>query len=314
MSSAKAEKKKLIKVKHSRLERRRAVWGYAFISLWLIGSIIFFIIPLIQAFIYSVNDIKISNGALDLTFSGMSNYKYLLFDDPDFFQDFGQSISEMLLNVAVIVPFSLFTAVILREKFFGRTLARAIFFFPVILSSGIVLTVLKEQVMGSSDSTLELATASQSSYMFEAPDFAEIFEKIGLPTQIMDFIQDLLSRIFDITWKSGVQILLLLSAVNSISSSSYEAADIEGATGWEKFWKITFPMVSPTLLVAIIYTIIDSFTDLANPVIQKTEEFMAQGYYAYSTALGLMYFICVLLIIGIIYFIINRFVFYENDR
>ena len=314
MSIAKAEKKKLIKVKHSRLEKKRAVWGYAFISLWLIGSIVFFIIPLAQAFIYSVNSITISGGALDLTYVGFDNYRYLLAEDPDFYTDFGESLGDMLLNVAVIVPFALFTAVILREKFFGRTFARAIFFFPVILSSGIVLTVLKEQVMGGGDETLELATASQSSYMFEAPDFADIFARLGLPDQLMNMIQDLLSQIFDITWKSGVQILLLLSAVNSISSSSYEAADIEGATGWEKFWKITFPMVSPTLLVAIIYTVIDSFTDLANPVITKTEDFMTSGEYAYSPALGLMYFVCVLLIIGIIYFIINKFVFYENDR
>ncbi len=312
-SAAKAEKKKLIKVKHSRLERKRAVWGYAFISLWLIGSVAFFIIPLIQAFIYSVSDIRITPEGLDLTLTGLDNYKYLIVDDPDFTTNFSQSMGDMVLNVCVIVPFALLTAVILREKFFGRTLARAIFFFPVILASGIILTVLKEEIM-SSGSALEISTESQSSYMFEAPDFAEVFANLGLPDKLMNFIQDLLSQIFDITWKSGVQILLLLAAVNSISQSSYEAADIEGATGWEKFWKITFPMVSPTLLVAIIYTVIDSFTDMSNPVIKSTETFMASGSYAYSTALGLIYFICVLLVIGVIYLVINKFVFYENDK
>lgn len=314
MSSAtKAEKKKLIKVKHSRLERRRAVWGYAFLSLWLIGSVVFFIIPMVQAFIYSFNNITPSANGLALSFAGFAKYKYIIIDNPTYITQLWESIKDMLLNVFVIVPFAMFTATILKEKFRGRTVARAIFFLPVILSSGVVLTVLKEKIMGSGEA-LELATGSQANYMFEAPDFADIFANLGLPEQLLNLIQTFLSEVFDITWKSGVQILLLLAAVNGIPKSSYEAADIEGATAWEKFWKITFPMVSPTLLVAIVYTVIDSFTDMSNPVMKSTETLMKGGNYAESTTLGLLYFLCILLIIGIIYFLINKFVFYENER
>ena len=113
-------------------------------------------------------------------------------------------------------------------------------------------------------------------------------------------IETLASEVFDLTWKSGVQILLLMAALNGIPASSYEVADIEGATAWEKFWKITLPTILPTLLVAIIYTIIDSFTDVGNGVMQMITENFKLGKYGNASAIGMVYFVAIMLIVGVV--------------
>ena len=110
-----------------------------------------------------------------------------------------------------------------------------------------------------------------------------------------------------------MQIVLLLAAVNHIAPSSYEAADIEGATAWEKLWKITFPMISPTILVVIIYSIIDSFTDYGNTIMRSITTYFQAGNYGYSNAISLIYFVAILLIVGIVNLIVSRFVFYSTD-
>ncbi|MFQ8952152.1 MAG: ABC transporter permease subunit, partial [Oscillospiraceae bacterium] len=89
----------------------------------------------------------------------------------------------------------------------------------------------------------------------------------------------IINSMFDLTWQSGVQILLLLSAINNIPSSFYEAAVMDGATAWEKFWKITFPTVTPTLLVSVIYTVIDGFTDYDNKVMQLLRSYYTNNNY-----------------------------------
>jgi ABC-type sugar transport system permease subunit len=126
-------------------------------------------------------------------------------------------------------------------------------------------------------------------------------------------IVNAINQVFDLTWKSGVQTLMMLSALHSIPASMYEAADIEGATGWEKFWKITFPLVSPTTLLAVIYTIIDYFTDYSNGVIRMMERYVRQGRLEYSTTIGIAYFVLVMIIIFTVNALLSRRVFYQND-
>ena len=116
-----------------------------------------------------------------------------------------------------------------------------------------------------------------------------------------------------ILWFSGVQILIYLAGLQKVSTSLYEAAEIDGAGAWEKFWKITFPTVSPTILVTVIYTVIDSFTDYSNSVMRLIEEQLNLGYYEYSSTMALVYFVCVLVIIGIVGGLISRKVYYQVD-
>ena len=237
---------------------------------------------------------------------GTANYKKL-FSDLDFLKVLSSSLAGIFPRVLIIVFFSLFVALILRGEYKGRTLARAIFFLPVIISSGVVITVLQENIMGSGIS------GNETTYLFKATSFETLLEGIGLPDKLMKSFTEIINQLFDLSWKSGVQILLLLAAVNNIPRSSYEAADMEGATEWEKFWKITFPTVSPTILVTVIYTVIDSFTDYSNSVMRLIEEQLNLGYYEYSSTMALVYFVCVLVIIGIVGGLISRKVYYQVD-
>ncbi|MEG0664476.1 MAG: sugar ABC transporter permease [Clostridia bacterium] len=292
-------------------ERRKAVWGYIFISPWILGVILFFIFPMIQSIMYTFSEITVKDG-FQMKFIGLENYMYFFQKDTFFIKEtLVPSILNMLWQVPIVIIFSLFVAMLIKEKFFGRTLARAIFFLPVIISSGVVLGILKQNILGGQ--TIG-GMDTQAAYMFSAPSFSELFSTLGVPTEITLLINTIVGQVFDLTWKSGVQILLLLAAVNNIPASQYEVADMEGATGWEKFWKITFPMVSPTLLVTLIYTVIDSFTDFQNPVMTYMMQFISkESNYQLGTTVAVIYFVCVLVIIGIVNAIVSRHVFYYND-
>ena len=194
---------------------------------------------------------------------------------------------------------------ILKEKFFGRSAARTVFFFPVMIASGVIITILKTQVMMSvstSDST--------AAYLFQAPDLVNTFASFGLPEFVLTSITDIVNGFFDLTWKSGVQMLLLLSAINNIPQSFYEAAVLDGAGAWVKFWKITFPAITPSLLVVIIYTIIDSFLDYDNLVMEMIRDYYQNNNYTYSATIGVIYFVCILALVGIVSLVMRKLVVY----
>lgn len=285
---------------------KRAMVGRLFLLPWVIGVVYFFIIPFIQGVIYTVNKLTFTSQGLQMDFVGINNYKKAI-SDLDFIKVLTNSLGEMFPRVIIIVFFSLFVAIVLRGNFRGRTLSRAVFFLPVIISSGVVITVLQENIMGTD------LSGKESSYLFKIASFQTTLSNIGLPAEVLTVFSDIINQLFDLSWKSGVQILLLLAAVNNIPRSSYEVAEIEGATEWEKFWKITFPMVSPTIFVAVIYTVIDSFTDFSNGVMRMISEKLSLGYYEYSSTIAFIYFVCVLVVIGLIGLIISRRIFYQAD-
>jgi ABC-type sugar transport system permease subunit len=90
----------------------------------------------------------------------------------------------------------------------------------------------------------------------------------------------------------------------------YEAAQVEGASRWESFWRITFPMIAPILLLNVIYTIIDGFTDFSNTIIKMIVKLTQDLNLSYASALGTSYFLVVFVMIMVIYLIINRRTFY----
>ena len=300
-----AEKTKRAPV--SKLQRRRAWWGRLFILPWFIGAIYFFLIPVLTTVVWAFSNVNFATATS--TFIGTKNFESLFTEDANFLRNIFESIRDVVLQVPVIVVFSLFIALILRQKFFGRTFCRAVFFFPVIIASGVVITILRTQVLMTDSAMSE----TQQAYMFSFPAFDSLMQTLGLPAFVTNFATSIVNGFFDITWKSGVQIVLLLAAVNHIAPSSYEAADIEGATAWEKLWKITFPMISPTILVVIIYSIIDSFTDYGNTIMRSITTYFQAGNYGYSNAISLIYFVAILLIVGIVNLIVSRFVFYSTD-
>lgn len=291
------------------MERQRSRWGWVFIAPWVVGITVFFVWPMIQSVIYSFSKINVTENGFELDFVGLENYLYFFTKDTFFVPNLTESIGSIIPSLLMILSFSVLIAVVLKEKFIGRTAARAVFFFPVIIASGVVITILKTQVMMSGSAVSDMSPG----YLFKAPDLVNVFAALGIPDQILQSITKILNEIFDLTWKSGVQILLLLAAINNIPTSFYEVGVMEGATAWEKFWKITFPTISPTLLVAVTYTIIDGFTDYGNKVMQMLRNFYTNNNYAYSATIGVIYFVCILVIIGVINALASRKIFYATD-
>lgn len=287
------------------LEKQRIRWGWVFLAPWIVGIAIFFLWPMIQTVVYSFSAF---GKGFDTTFIGFENYMHF-FRDALFLQDLLTAVVETLPSTLLIITFSIMIALLLRQEFPMRGLARAVFFLPVIIASGPVISILDQVMLGGAATD----AATGSSYLFQAPDLTLVFADLGVPQQVLESITTIINEIFDLMWKSGVQILLLLAALNSIPTSFYEVAMMEGATGWEKFWKITLPTMSPTLVVVIIYTLIDCFTDYDNVIIRYINDYHTKTNYAYSSTVGMIYCVCVLIIIGIVSLILSRIAFYSAE-
>lgn len=290
------------------LEKQRSRWGWVFMAPWLIGIAVFFVWPMIQTGIYSFSKLTVGANGFETTPVGFENYLQFLVKDTYFKQNLLTAIVETIPSTLLIITFSTMIALVLRQEFPMRGLARAVFFLPVIIASGPVISILENQVMMNGAVGAETTT-----YLFQAPDLTLVFADLGVPEAILESITSIINEIFDLMWKSGVQILLLLAALNNIPTSFYEVAMMEGATGWEKFWKITLPTMSPTLVVVIIYTLIDGFTDYDNLIMQTIKDYYTNNNYAYSATVGMIYCLCVLALVGLVSWILSRVAFYSND-
>ena len=222
---------------------------------------------------------------------------------------FGGFLIYMFTNVADH-NIQLFAANLLNQKFKGRSLARAIFFLPVILTSGVMLVIDSGDLLQSS---LGMTQTDGQEGAFRAVELARLLLQTRLSTRFIDYIVSAVDRIYDIVSASGVQILIFLAGLQSISPSLFEASNIEGATGWENFWKITFPMVSPLILVNTVYSVIDSLTNSNNTVMELIRDtaFASQDY-GMSSAMAWIYFMAILVIVGLVMWIISKLVFYYD--
>jgi len=293
------------------LSQKRSLLGIFFILPWLIGFLFLFLTPLLESIRFSFSELKVSPNGFTLEFIGIENFRFALAVDPDFNRVLTQSILEMVYDVPMILFFSLFTATLLNQKFRGRSVARAVFFLPVILASGAVAAAQQSgliQLTGSSEIAQELA---QQQSGFDPMMVVRMLGNAGIPLWFVEYIAEAINRIYEIISSSGVQILIFLAALQSVPSSMYEVAKIDGATAYESFWKITFPMVSPLILTNVIYTIIDSFAD--SPVTERIYQtaFQSQNF-GLSAAMAWLYTIAVSLLLVIIGILISRRVFYHN--
>ncbi|HEX7056903.1 MAG TPA: sugar ABC transporter permease, partial [Bacilli bacterium] len=244
------------------LTHKRALLGYMYILPWLLGFLFLFAAPLLQSLQFSLSELNVAPGGFSLRYIGLKNYSDALYVDPNFNRILTESVAEMLWNVPMILFFSLFAATLLNSRFRGRPVARAIFFLPVILASGAVASAQASgliQLTGSSEIAKELGQQQQNGIDVFA--LVEMLSQTGMPEWFSNYIVDAVERIYEIIRSSGVQILIFLAALQSVPATMYEVAKMEGATAYEIFWKITFPMVSPLILTNVIYTIIDSFTN-----------------------------------------------------
>ncbi|MBQ3915091.1 MAG: sugar ABC transporter permease [Ruminococcus sp.] len=292
-------------------EKRKALYGYGFIGLWLLGTMFFFLIPLVKSFWYSFNEVSIGEGKMITTFVGLDKYAFVLNADPNYTTYLKNMLLETLWKTPLVLIFSLFIAVILNQKFRGRTLARAIFFLPVIIATGPVYKIINGD-MSSTGNT----GASQFSTMFSTDLVGELLQFLGiygLSDNMSTMISTVADNIFGIVWASGIQILIFLAALQNIPPSAREAAQVEGATAWEYFWKITFPYVSPFILANLIFTVIDSFTSPTNTVMGRILAMKEDWKFGEASAMAWIYFAIVLAAIGLVTFIVNKFIYYEVE-
>ena len=301
--------------RHLSLEQEKSLIGYAFISPFLIGLIVFFIFPIVRSIVFSFNELEVTSTGYKLNYVRFENFKKAFLVDPDFRRILLESIQQMLGDVPLIVIFSFFAATLLDKEFKGRSLARAIFFLPVILTSGVIIAMENSDMLinMAKESFAEETISGSTGSGMQALELRQLLLQTRMDPRFIGYITRGIDNIYQVITSSGVQILVFLAGLQTISPSLYEAAVVEGATGWEKFWKITFPMISPLILVNVVYSIVDSFT---NPTNEMMEAIMHSAFkesaYGYSSAMAWIYFITIMLILVVIIKLISKWVFYQE--
>ena len=297
---------------HLSYEQRNAARGYWFILPWLIGFLVFYAGCLVQLGEFSLSRIGL-DAATGMTkeYIGFGNYIEAFTSHATFKQTLTSSVMDMLIDLPMILFFSLFVAMLLNRKFKGRALVRAIFFLPIILSAdavGSAITRATELVnAGVSSANLETAQAGTVSVAY----YMQLFGDLAIPESVLGYIVDAVNRISSIIKGSGVQIILFIAALQSIPGSLYEVARIEGATGYESFWKVTFPMVMPHMITNTIYTVVDRFS--SSEVIRLATRTYKELYnYGLSSAFSVVSTLITILILGLIVYLLNRRTFYYN--
>ena len=292
------------------LQKRKAISGYLFVAPFIIGFLVFMIKPFFQSLYMSFCEVTLGGGTFEQAWIGLSNYVFTFTVDPDFNRLLVEQFSAMMIDSVAIMVFSFFVALILNQKFKGRALVRAIFFLPVILSSGVIIGLETDNaLMAQISASIEETTSNISI----TDGIEEILRTAGVGVRAFEKVFEIIDKIYDIAIASGIQIIIFLSGLQTISASMYEAADIEGCTAWESLWKITFPMISNLFLVNWIYTIVDYSMRSDNDVMDKISIVMIQQLqYGLASAMSWIYFLIVIVIIGISSLLISRGVYYYD--
>ena len=292
------------------LQKRKALSGYLFILPFIIGFLVFMIKPLFQSLYMSFCTVELGSGNFNPIWTGLENFQYAFAVDPEFNRLLVEEITRMMIYSVAIIVFSFFVALVLNQKFHGRALVRAIFFLPVILSSGVILGLETDnQLMATLATQIEETTQNISI----TGALEEILRTAGVGVRAFEKVFEIIDNIYDVAIASGIQIIIFLSGLQTIPSSMYEAADIEGCTKWESLWKITFPMISSMFLVNWIYTVIDFCMRSDNEVIEKIQVVMIdQMKYGRASAMSWVYFVLILAFIGVAALLIPTEVYYYD--
>jgi len=298
------------------MRTKNAITGYLFILPFVIGFLAFMARPLAQTVYMAFANVRVdfANNAFDMTWTGLANINRALRIDPNFTQHFTEELIAMAMLVLPVIVFSLFIAVLLNRKFPGRGFVRAVFFLPVILASGVLVGI------ETNNSLLALVSeqiAEQSALRAGVTDVIEglLVEQFGagVGENFIEYVLEMINQIYAIAMASGIPIVIFLAGLQTINPSIYEASSIEGATGWENFWKITFPMVSPMILVVVVYAVVDFMSRTDGEVMEMIDTNVNRlRDFGFGSAIAMIYFVVIALILGILGFIISRLVYYYD--
>lgn len=285
------------------IEELKARYGLMFILPWIIGLIVFFFIPIVQSVIYSFSSVVVTSSGVKTTWVGIENFVELLKRDPNYTTWLTESLTEMAYSLPIILVLSLILAMMLNQKFRGRLFFRALYFLPVIIATGYVMNMI---FTTTDESLTEMGTsAGMSSGLIKVEDLTNAF---NFSAEIAEFVSTAINNIFNLIWSCGIQIVLFLSGLQSIPASLYEASKVEGATKWEEFWFITFPMLSRITLLVSIFTMVELFTNERNPLIEQVYLKIRGAQYDIPSAMIWFYFIIVAAVMGIVIFLFNKFI------
>ncbi len=281
------------------MKKKQALAGWAFVLPWVIGLILFFIQPVANFLIYSFYDFTMGVGGYKLNpiDNPFKHYIEAWTADVNYPIRFVGAFEHFLYAVPIIVVFSLFCAILLNQDFKGRGFMRAIFFLPVITTSGVFGLITSR---GMDMAGVESANTTDAS-MFDVTLLTDFLVESGIPANLVESLSGAVSNVAGLIWNSGVQILIFLIGLLAIPESYYEAAKVEGATGWETFWKITFPVVSPFILANLVYTFITECMATGNGVIQYVSDLSGGFHYSEASAMMWMYFLAMLVIVAAVF-------------
>ncbi len=311
-SPAPAKKRKIVS-----LDKKKARAGWFFVLPFVIGLVLIYLPIIYDSIKLSFNEIiPVRGGGFNLSFVGLENYKEALLEDPDFATTLTSGLTQLFIDIPAIVIFSLFMAVMLNQKMVGRAAFRAIFFVPVILSTGLMADIdaanILQQNMENTEDMSGAQVESGSTQIISAMEVSALFETMKVGTGLVEVVTNLVNDVYNIINRSGVQMLIFLAGLQSISPHIYEACSIDGATTWETFWKITFPMISPMILVNTVYTVIDSFTGTTNEVMSFIQNVYDTGVKTVSSAMAWVYFLIVIAVVGIVSAFLSAYIFYQR--
>jgi len=301
------------------MQAHNAISGYMFIFPWLIGFIAFMAYPIFQSIrmVFSHVEMNATEHRFDVEFAGLDNLHRAFMIDPDFTRFMTEEVMRMVALVVPIVIFSFFIAVLLNQKFWGRGFVRAVFFLPVILASGVLVN------LETNNALLDLVSQQIQEQNAMRANVTGVLENIlisatgagaaGAMDTFMETVLGIINQLYDIAMASGIQILIFLAGLQAISPSIFEASSIEGATAWENFWKITFPMLSPMILVVVVYSVVDFLVRTDSSVMEHIEiHMMRMLNYGFGSAMAWTYFLVIAAILGFASLIISRMVFYYD--
>lgn len=279
-----------------------------FISLWLIGFIFLFLSPFISAIRYSLSDVAIESGYVKQEWVGLKNYTELFTKNSEFLPAFTGTLGHVLVKTPPIIIFSVFIAVLLNQNFHGRTLVRSIFFLPVIISGGIAIEIINGNYFLSL-----ISSGARSSGMFQSQSIEAALLSAGIPQTAINYIQDIVNSVFQLSWNSGIQILIFLAGLQSIPATMYEVAQVEGSNSWITFWKVTMPMLAPMLVVNVFYTIVDTMISYSNDMFKLIDTYSNNLYFDEASAMAIINFIVIMILVGVVWLVGNRHIYYAVD-
>lgn len=302
-------------MKQLKYKHKRALFGLGFITPWLIGFILFFIVPVINSFVMSLNSISFQDNRLVYDFVGIENFNYALTGDENYLPYFYECLLDLLVNVPIILVCSFFFSLILKDNFRGNTLMKVVFFLPVILGNG-VFSIYQGELMSIQGLSVEMIQAESNEMLgdFTSSGLLSFMAEAGLPPAVLNYLTIPIERIYDLMSKSGVQTFIFLSGLKAVPSSLYESARVEGCSAWDSFWKITLPMVSPMIIVNAVYTIVDSFAAEDNKLLEYIYEIgFNNTNFGLSSAMAWIFFAVLAVIVSVVLWAVNKRIVYLNN-